>query len=173
MRQDMTEVEALEEWYRMVAPRTMVSQQAMLRKQVSESRRRRVRERRLVFGAWLLVVLACIGFWLVVASSASASSWSKARATWYGPGFYGHTTACGQRYSIRHRGVAVPSSGRYHMRCGTKLTICRRPGRGCVRVVVTDTGGFRDHRFDLSARTSMDLCGCWKPYTLRVWWRYR
>lgn len=98
--------------------------------------------------------------------------WSTARATWYGPGFYGKTTACGQRYSIRIRGVAVPSGGRYHLRCGHRLTICFRERRRCVRVVVIDTGSFRDHRFDLSARSSMDLCRCWRPFTMRVHWHH-
>lgn len=121
----------------------------------------------------LVVVLAvAAALWLAMVTippTADAAGWDSATATWYGPGFYGNTTACGHRYSIRHRGVAVPSGGRYHLRCGTRLTICRRGT--CVRVRVTDTGGFRNHRFDLSARTAMDLCGCWKPYTMRVRWR--
>lgn len=91
------------------------------------------------------------------------------KATWYGPGFYGNGTACGYHYTIRHRGVAVPSAGKYWLPCNTKLTICRR-GK-CVRVRITDTGGFRDHRFDLSARTAMDLCRCWAPYTMSVKWK--
>ena len=98
--------------------------------------------------------------------------WRRARATWYGPGFYGNTTACGQRYTIRTRGVAVPSGGRYHLRCGHRLTICYRSPRRCVRVRVIDTGSFRSHRFDLSARTAMDLCRCWRPYTMRVRWQH-
>jgi len=84
-------------------------------------------------------------------------------ATWYGPGFYGKHTACGQLYSIRTRGVA-----NNHYRCDTKLTI--KVGGRVVRVKVIDTGGF-SHEFDLSARTAMDLCRCWKPYTMKVRWR--
>lgn len=98
--------------------------------------------------------------------------WRRARATWYGPGFYGNTTACGQRYTTRIRGVAVPSGGRYHLRCGHRLTICYRSPRRCVLVRVIDTGAFRSHRFDLSARTAMDLCRCTRPYTMRVRWQH-
>lgn len=95
----------------------------------------------------------------------AAPRMEKATATWYGPGFYGNTTACGQRYTMRLRGVAVPAGGRN--RCGQRLTICRRGV--CVRVRVIDTGAFA-HTFDLSARTAMDLCGCWRPYTMSVRW---
>jgi rare lipoprotein A (peptidoglycan hydrolase) len=92
------------------------------------------------------------------------------RSTWYGPGFYGNSTACGQRYTKSIRGVAVPSSGRKNMKCGTKVTICRL--KKCTHIRVIDTGGFRDHQFDLSARTAMDLCRCSKPYTMQVRWTY-
>jgi rare lipoprotein A (peptidoglycan hydrolase) len=116
-----------------------------------------------------MYALAIISVLLLSASPADARPMDQATATWYGPGFYGNRTACGQRYSIQHRGVAVPSAGRYYLRCGTPVVICRR--QTCVRVRVTDTGGFRNHRFDLSARTAMDLCGCGRPYTMQVRWR--
>lgn len=96
-------------------------------------------------------------------------SWTRDVATWYGPGFYGNTTACGHRYTQHLRGVAVPSSGPRWLECGTRVTICRR-GR-CVRVRVIDTGAFRGHQFDLSARTAMDLCSCTRPYTMTIRWR--
>lgn len=120
-------------------------------------------------GAGLVIILALIGQALFPPDTHARPGMQRATATWYGPGFYGNTTACGDRYSTRHRGVAVPSSGPYHLPCDTKLTICRRGV--CVAVRVTDTGGFRNHRFDLSARTAMDLCRCWRPYTMSVHWR--
>lgn len=122
---------------------------------------------------WMIAALIVIGFWsglIGLVTTTEAKPTSQTEATWYGPGFYGNRTACGLQYSIRHRGVAVPSGGRYHLRCGTKLTICRYRHRFCRKVRVTDTGSFRDHRFDLSARIAMDLCKCWKPYTMKVWW---
>lgn len=120
---------------------------------------------------WLL----CVG--IIAFSAPEAKSQprgSNATATWYGPGFYGNGTACGHRYTKNIRGVAVPSGGRYKMRCGTKLTVCykhRRAGWRCRRVRVIDTGGFRNHRFDLSSRTARNLCKCWRPYTMKVVWR--
>ncbi|TXH09467.1 MAG: hypothetical protein E6R04_08075 [Spirochaetes bacterium] len=119
-------------------------------------------------GALLVMLLAQLGQALAP-SAAHAAAWKHDRATWYGPGFYGNRTACGHRYTTRIRGVAVPSSGPRNLRCGAKLTICRH--QRCVRVRVIDTGAFRSHQFDLSARTAMDLCTCWKPYTMSVRWR--
>jgi rare lipoprotein A (peptidoglycan hydrolase) len=85
-------------------------------------------------------------------------------ATWYGPGLYGNTTACGQTYTQRIRGVAHRT-----LPCGTRLTLTRR-GR-VVRVRVIDRGPFSHATFDLSARTAMDLCRCWRPFTMRVAWK--
>lgn len=87
--------------------------------------------------------------------------WQKSYATWYGPRFYGKTTKCGQRYTIRIEGIAARD-----MSCGTKLTVCYF-GR-CERIRVIDGGG----KFDLSARTAMDLCQCWKPYSMHVRWHH-
>lgn len=104
------------------------------------------------------IVVFCM---LLVAKTATAEArWQYSRATWYGPGFYGNHTRCGQLYTIHTRGIAVDS-----MACGTKLTVCRR-GR-CVRIRVIDGGG----AFDLTARTAIDLCRCWSPYTMNVRWK--
>lgn len=100
----------------------------------------------------------------------AAGKWQgPSTATWYGPGFYGNTTACGQRYGDS-RGRKVPR-GVAHMTlpCGAKLTIRWRPRGGrrwrVVRVRVIDTGAF-GHEFDLSASTARDLCRCSRPFTL-------
>lgn len=109
---------------------------------------------------YALILAACLVVYFIAgASTATAAS----KATWYGPGFYGNTTACGQHYTIRTRGVA-----NNNLPCGTKLTIWK--GSRKVKVRVIDTGGF-SHAFDLSARTAMDLCGCWRPYTMMVRWK--
>lgn len=115
---------------------------------------------------WLVILFAAIALVALAASDeadARPTGWDSAKATWYGPGFYGNGTACGQRYTQRIRGVAYNGG-----RCGMKFTICK--GGRCVKVVKIDTGGF-GHTFDLSARTAMDLCACRRPYTMRV--RYR
>lgn len=108
-----------------------------------------------------VMVFALIGL-SIYTDEAEATPWQYGKATWYGPGFYGNTTACGQHYSRYIRGAAVNTG-----RCGDRYTICR--STRCVRVVKIDTGGF-GHKFDLSARTAMDLCRCWRPYTMGVRW---
>jgi rare lipoprotein A len=52
------------------------------------------------------------------AVTARTTVYRPAHATWYGPGFYGHRTACGQRLRATTLGVA-------HKRlpCGTRVTI--------------------------------------------------
>ncbi len=52
---------------------------------------------------------------------ASPSSGKLTRATWYGPGFYGHTTACGQK--LTHKLVGVASRT---LPCGTLVRISYR-----------------------------------------------
>jgi rare lipoprotein A len=71
-----------------------------------------------------------------------------AMATWYGPGFYGRRTACGQRMTRSLLGVA-------HKRlpCGTPVAILYR-GR-TITVPVVDRGPFRPGtRWDLTAATA-------------------
>ena len=60
-----------------------------------------------------------------------------AKATWYGPGFYGRTTACGQTMTRHLVGVA-------HRRlpCGTKVAVMYK-GR-VLTVPVVDRGPFRN-----------------------------
>ena len=121
----------------------------------------------------LLAVLICVaaaafmwGVYAVQPAQAAAAWRGPVIATWYGPGFYGNTTACGQRYTQTIRGVAHRT-----LPCGTKLTI--RRCRTCIkrRVRVIDRGPYSGATFDLSARTAMDLCRCWKPYTMRIYYR--
>jgi rare lipoprotein A len=74
-----------------------------------------------------------------------------ATATWYGPGFYGRRTACGQRMTRSLLGVA-------HKRlpCGTQVSLLYR-GR-TITVPVVDRGPFRPGtRWDLTAATAQAL----------------
>lgn len=74
-----------------------------------------------------------------------------ARATWYGPGFYGRRTACGQKMTRSLLGVA-------HRRlpCGTQVAVVYR-GR-TITVPVVDRGPFRKGvRWDLTAATAEAL----------------
>src|SRR5207237_10257451 len=56
-------------------------------------------------------------------------------ASWYGPGFYGNRTACGQTYTPEILGVAHLS-----LPCGTKLTLTY--GSRSVAVTVIDRGPY-------------------------------
>lgn len=74
-----------------------------------------------------------------------------AKATWYGPGFYGNRTACGQRMSRTLRGVAHKT-----LPCGTVIEL-HHAGH-TVTTKVVDRGPFRPGvAYDLTAATARDL----------------
>jgi hypothetical protein len=74
-----------------------------------------------------------------------------AAASWYGPGFYGHRTACGQTLTSSTVGVANRT-----MPCGSKLTLRYRGHE--VRVRVIDRGPYSGSReFDLTEATKNRL----------------
>lgn len=78
---------------------------------------------------------------------------STVRASWYGPGFFGRRTACGQIYSTVIAGVAHRT-----LPCGTPVTL--RYGGVTLTVPVIDRGPFIAGReFDLSYATRVAL-GC-------------
>ena len=73
------------------------------------------------------------------------------KATWYGPGFYGRTTACGQTMSRTLVGVAHRT-----LPCGTKVAVMYK-GR-VMTVPVVDRGPFRNGAFwDLTHATAQAL----------------
>lgn len=75
----------------------------------------------------------------------------SAHASWYGPGFYGSRTACGQTMGYAVLGVAHKS-----LPCGTRVTF-RYRGRS-VTVPVIDRGPFVAGReFDLTRATKARL----------------
>lgn len=81
-------------------------------------------------------------------------------ASWYGPGFYGNRTACGQVYTPEILGVAHRT-----LPCGTMLSLAF--GGRAVTVPVIDRGPFIAGRtLDLSNATRAalgctDLCPVW------------
>ena len=96
----------------------------------------------------------------------SASSTADARdgtilASWYGPGFYGNRTACGQVYTPELLGVAHLT-----LPCGTTLTLSY--GERSITVSVIDRGPYVAGRtLDLSNATRATL-GCTDLCTLRM-----
>ena len=85
--------------------------------------------------------------------------------SWYGPGFYGNTTGCGQTYTSSIHGVAHKT-----LPCGTAVTF-RNPANGAVVTVpVIDRGPYIAGRnWDLSAATCQALGHC---YTGPLEWRF-
>jgi hypothetical protein len=80
-----------------------------------------------------------------------ARTMPKSGATWYGPGFFGERTACGQRLSRKTIGVA-----HRHLPCGTKVTL--KYGGRYVRTKVIDRGPYTSGiRWDLTQRTARKL----------------
>ncbi|HEX8856080.1 MAG TPA: septal ring lytic transglycosylase RlpA family protein [Thermoleophilaceae bacterium] len=74
-----------------------------------------------------------------------------AAASWYGPGFYGHRTACGHTLTPGTLGVANKS-----LPCGTRVTF--RYGRYRVTVPVIDRGPYAGARvWDLTPATKSRL----------------
>ena len=72
-------------------------------------------------------------------------------STWYGPGFYGNRTACGQRLTTSTVGVAHRT-----LPCGTKVAL-RANGRSVV-VPVIDRGPYADGvSYDLTRATAERL----------------
>jgi rare lipoprotein A len=68
-------------------------------------------------------------------------------ATWYGPGFYGNRTACGQTLTTNTLGVAHRS-----LPCGTEVSILY--GGRTVTVRVIDRGPYSSANWDLTSETA-------------------
>ena len=76
-----------------------------------------------------------------------------ARASWYGPGFFGHRLASGKRY----RKDAVFVAHRYYP-MGTKVRITNLGNKRTIVVEVADRGPYVAGRsFDLSYQAARDL----------------
>lgn len=74
----------------------------------------------------------------------------RSQATWYGPGFFGNRTACGQRYHRDLLGVAHRS-----LPCGTVVSALYK-GK-TVRVPVVDRGPYGHADWDLTEETAQRL----------------
>lgn len=78
-------------------------------------------------------------------------------ATFYGPGFYGKTTFCGQRMTPDSKWVAVrnvsikPKAG--HITCGTHVRFEHDGAQIVVQVLDRCGGCTGNHKWDLSAGT--------------------
>lgn len=101
-------------------------------------------------------------------TTTTATKWRVARiAPWYGYGFYGNRTACGQRLTRTLVGVAHRT-----LPCGTRVQMVWK-GRSIITKVV-DRGPwpkkslYDDMPFDLTAGAAKALgCSCSNPYFTR------
>ena len=85
------------------------------------------------------------------APTAPVTVYRAARTTWYGPGFYGHKTACGQVLSHRIMGLAHRT-----LPCGTPVELYL--GGRTVTVPVIDRGPFSNGaQYDLTSATAEAL----------------
>ena len=95
------------------------------------------------------------------AAAPPAADGAVVLASWYGPGFYGNRTACGQVYTPEILGVAHLS-----LPCGTLVTLAN--GAREITVPVIDRGPYVAGRsIDLSNATKLAL-GCGDLCTLRM-----
>ena len=84
-------------------------------------------------------------------AQARTADYKPAKATWYGPGFYGNKTACGA--TLRHRTLGVAHK---RLPCGTKVAL-RYHGHTVV-VPVIDRGPYsRGVDYDLTEATAKRL----------------
>ena len=74
----------------------------------------------------------------------------RGEATWYGPGFYGNTTACGQTLRKDTLGVAHRT-----LECGTKVHFLYKQRTITVRVI--DRGPYEEADWDLTSATARRL----------------
>jgi rare lipoprotein A len=82
---------------------------------------------------------------------ASMTVYRPAKASWYGPGFYGRRTACGLRMTRKLLGVAHRK-----LPCGTEVALTY--GGRSITVPVVDRGPFSPRRrWDLTAATAKAL----------------
>ena len=84
-------------------------------------------------------------------TTARVTVYRRVTATWYGPGFYGNRTACGQRLTTTTQGVAHRT-----LPCGSRVAI--RVGGRSVVVPVIDRGPYAAGvTYDLTSATARRL----------------
>ncbi len=102
----------------------------------------------------------------VRAGAIKKNTWRTDRnVSWYGPGFYGKRTACGQAMTKTLVGVAHKT-----LPCGTKITF-KNPANGrVVTAPVVDRGPYVSGRqWDLTGGLCLKLAHC---YTGSLSWKY-
>jgi rare lipoprotein A (peptidoglycan hydrolase) len=100
-----------------------------------------------------------------VAGTTRRDRWRRAEASWYGPGFIGNRTACGQTLTRRLVGVAHRT-----LQCGTLIVFRHPVSERVVIAPVVDRGPYvRGRLWDLTYGLCKRLDHC---YTGTLDWRY-
>jgi rare lipoprotein A len=68
----------------------------------------------------------------------------QGEASWYGPGFWGKRTACGNVYTGKQLTAAHMDLGN-KLPCGTRIRVTNMDNGRSVILVVNDTGDFEKH----------------------------
>ena len=101
-----------------------------------------------------------------VTTTKSTGGWRlDGNVSWYGPGFYGHRTACGQTLTRGLIGVAHKT-----LPCGTRI-VFRNPSNGrTVTAAVVDRGPYvAGRQWDLTAGLCLALDHC---FTGSIQWKF-
>jgi rare lipoprotein A (peptidoglycan hydrolase) len=98
--------------------------------------------------------------------TAPVSGWRRdPEVSWYGPGFYGHRTACGKTLTTTLLGVAHKS-----LPCGTMVSFRNASNGRVITVPVVDRGPYvAGRQWDLTAATCRAIAHC---FTGPLQWRF-
>jgi rare lipoprotein A len=104
---------------------------------------------------------------LFVLGTAGAGFAQQGHASYYGPGFYGNTTACGDTLTYEDWTVAHRS-----LPCGQKMTVCYR-GECARGVTVTDRGpaAGTGRTLDLNMKVAERLGLTYAGHGKVTWWQ--
>lgn len=114
---------------------------------------------------WLMVILAVLMIIWALAGGARAGESQTGTASWYGPGFHGHRTACGTLYNEWGMTAAYPpdnalAPGMMRLRCGDVIEVIDLKTSKHVTVTITDRGPFvKGRMLDLSRGAALALWG--------------
>jgi rare lipoprotein A (peptidoglycan hydrolase) len=75
-------------------------------------------------------------------------------ASWYGPGFFGNTTACGQVYNS-----SMVSAAHRSLPCGTRVRVTNKENGRSVVVTINDRGPFVGGRVLDMSNAAADMLG--------------
>jgi rare lipoprotein A (peptidoglycan hydrolase) len=98
--------------------------------------------------------------------TAPASGWRRdPEVSWYGPGFYGHRTACGKTLTTTLLGVAHKT-----LPCGTMVSFRNAANGRVITVPVVDRGPYvAGRQWDLTGATCRAIAHC---FTGPLLWRF-